>query len=35
MTEAFAIVDMPVASEKRAILRCKVDTGAGGNVMPL
>ena len=35
MTEAFATVDMPVASEKRASLRCKVDTGAGGNVMPL
>ena len=35
MTEAFATVDMPVASEKRASLQCKVDTGAGGNVMPL
>ena len=35
MTEAFATVDMPVASKKRASLRCKVDTGAGGNVMPL
>ena len=35
MTDAFATVDMPVASEKRASLRCKVDTGAGGNVMPL
>ena len=34
MTEAFATVDMPVASQKRASLRCKVDTGAGGNVMP-
>ena len=35
MTEAFATVDMPVASEKRASLQCNVDTGAGGNVMPL
>ena len=35
MTEAFATVDMPVASKKKANLRCKVDTGAGGNVMPL
>ena len=35
MTEAFATVDMPVASKKRTSLRCKVDTGAGGNVMPL
>ena len=35
MTEAFATVDMPVPSKKRASLRCKVDTGAGGNVMPL
>ena len=35
MTEAFATVDMPVASKKRASLRCKVDTGTGGNVMPL
>ena len=35
MTEAFATVDMPVASKKRASLRNKVDTGAGGNVMPL
>ena len=35
MTEAFATVDMPVASEKRASLQCKVDTGVGGNVMPL
>ena len=26
---------MPVASKKRASLRCKVDTGTGGNVMPL
>ena len=35
MTEAFATVDMPVASKKRANLRCKVDTGAGGNMIPL
>ena len=35
MTEAFATVDMPVASKKRASLQCKVDTGAGGNVMSL
>ena len=35
MTEAFATVDMPVASKKRASLQCKVDTGAGGNMMPL
>ena len=35
MTEAFATVDMPVASKKRASLRCKVAPGAGGNVMPL
>ena len=35
MTEAFATVDMPVASKKMASLRCKVDTGAGGNMMPL
>ena len=35
MMEAFATVDMPVASKKRARLWCKVDTGAGGNVMPL
>ena len=34
-TEAFAIVDMLVASNKRASLWCKVGTGAGGNVMPL
>ena len=34
MIEAFATVDMPVALEKRANLRWKVDTGAG-NVMPL
>ena len=35
MTETYATVDMPVASKKRASLRCKVDTGTGGNVMPL
>ena len=35
MTEAFATVDMPSASKKRASLQCKVDTGAGGNVMPI
>ena len=35
MTETFATVDIPVTSKKRASLRCKVDTGAGGNVMPL
>ena len=35
MTEAFATVDMSVASKKRASLQCKVDTGTGGNVMPL
>ena len=36
MTEAFATVDMPVASKKIASLQCKVDkTGAGGNMMPL
>ena len=34
ITEAFATVDMHVASKKRTSLRCKVDTGAGGNVMP-
>ena len=34
-TEAFANVEMSVASKKRVSLRCKVDTGAGGNVMPL
>ena len=35
MTEAFATVDMLIASKKRASLLCKVDTGVGGNVMPL
>ena len=35
ITEAFANVEMPVASKKRASLQCKVDTDAGGNVMPL
>ena len=34
MTEALATVYMPVVS-KRASLWCKVDTGAGGNMMPL
>ena len=35
MTEAFATVDMPIASKKKTSLWCKVDTGAGGNMMPL
>ena len=35
ITEAFATVDMPVVSKKRASFQCKVDTGAGGNGMPL
>ena len=35
MTEAFATVDMSVASNMRVNLWCKVDTGAWGNVMPL
>ena len=35
MTEAFATVDMAIASKKRASLWCKVDTGVRGNVMPL
>ena len=34
MMEAFANVEMPVASKKRASLQYKVDTSAGGNVMP-
>ena len=34
-TEAFATVDTPVVSKKRISFWCKVDTGAGGNVMPL
>ena len=35
--EAFATVELPADIGKRrlATLRCKVDTGAGGNVMPL
>ena len=37
MTEAYATVQMPaeVGPNKQATLRCKVDTSAGGNVMPL
>ena len=35
MTEAFAIVDICVALKKRTSLWCKVDTGAGWNVMLL
>ena len=36
-TEAFATIKLPADIGKRrlATLRCKVDTGAGGNVMPL
>ena len=36
-TEAFATIELPADIGKRrlATLRCKVDTGAGGNVMPL
>ena len=36
-TEAFATVQMPaeIGPNKLATLKCKVDTGAGGNVMPL
>ena len=36
-TEAFATVQMPaeIGPNKFATLKCKVDTGAGGNVMPL
>ena len=36
-TEAFATVEMPaeIGPNKLATLKCKVDTGAGGNVMPL
>ena len=36
-TEAFATVHMPteIGPNKVASLKCKVDTGAGGNVMPL
>ena len=35
--EAFATIELPADIGKRqlATLRCKVDTGAGGNVMPL
>ena len=35
ITEAFATVDMPVASKKRASLQCKVNTSVGGNIMPI
>ena len=37
MTEAYATVQMPaqIRPNQQATLRCKVDTGAGGNVMPL
>ena len=37
MTEAFATVWMPaeIGPNQQATLKCKVDTGAGGNVMPL
>ena len=28
-------MEMPVASKKRASLQCKVETSAGGNMMPL
>ena len=36
-TEAFATVQMPTEIEpnKLVTLKCKVDTGVGGNVMPL
>ena len=36
-TEAFATVQMPaeIGPNKLATLKCKVDTGAGSNVMPL
>ena len=36
-TEAFATVQMPaeIGPNKLATLRCKVNTGTGGNVMPL
>ena len=36
-TEAFVTVQMPaeIGQNKLATLRCKVDTSAGGNVMPL
>ena len=35
ITEVFENVEMPIASKKRASLWFKVDTGAGGNMMPL
>ena len=37
MTEAFATVQMPaeIGPSQQATLKCKVNTGAGGNVMPL
>ena len=37
MTEAYATVKMPaeIGPNQQATLRCKVHTGAGGNVMPL
>ena len=36
-TEAFANIEIPadIGKCQLATLRCKVDTGAGGNVMPL
>ena len=36
-TEAFATVEMPaeIGPHQCGTLKCKVDTGAGGNVMPL
>ena len=36
-TEAFATIELPadIGKCRLATLRCKVDTGAGGNVMPL
>ena len=37
MTEAFATVQMPaeIGPNQQATLKCKVDTSASGNVMPL
>ena len=37
MTEANATVQMPaqIGPNQHAILRCKIDTSTGGNVMPL
>ena len=37
MTEAFATVQMPaeIGPNQQATLKCKVDTGTGGNIMPL